>query len=530
MNTEHCFCEERGQNISAGKITTGSTLDIPVSIVIFGASGDLTKRKLIPEFFNLFKDRLISEKFYITGFARREKSIGDFREEMRDMSEKTLSKEGNFDIHKWHKYEEKLFYYSGNFNDYEAYSGLKDFLSQKDEEFHTKSNRIFYLACDPSFFSVIVKHLSGAGLLSRPEDPFWTRVVIEKPFGKDLLSARELQRKLKKYITEDQTYRIDHYLGKETVQNILSFRFGNAIFEPIFNSKYIDHVQITVAESLGMEGRRGGYYDKSGAMRDIIQNHLLQLLALVAKEPPAVFDSKALRDEKVKLFRSIQHFTPCCVKKKVVRAQYGSGTINGETVKAYREEEGVNPASVTETYVAMQLQIDNWRWAGVPFYIRTGKKLKGKLTEIAIQFKTPPLKFFRTVECEGDICEIIREEPNVITFRVQPNESISLTFSAKRPGPDFLIQPVTMDFGYEKTFQKRLAEAYERLLLDVIKGDSTLFPRFDEIEATWEIVDPVIKAWEEEKVSAIPLYAPGSQGPEESNRLFDCCEGRWREI
>lgn len=530
MEMENCFCEDKKNAFTKTKITGTGAVNTSFSIVIFGATGDLTKRKLIPALFNLFRDKLLSNNFYITGFARREKTDGKFREEMEKMSEKILHSEKGFEKSNWHNFEERLFYLSGNFNDPESYKNLKKFLREKDKEYELENNRIFYLACDPSFFSEIIEKLFEAGLINRPNDKNWTRVVIEKPFGHNLKTAGELNSKLANYLDESQIYRIDHYLGKETVQNILSFRFGNAIFEPLFNNNYVDHVQITVAESLGMEGGRGAYYDSSGAIRDIIQNHLLQLIALVAEEPPYSFEAKAIRDEKVKIFKSIRPYTPCCVKKKIIRAQYEGGIIDNEAIKGYREEQGVNPDSTTETYVAMELYIDNWRWSGVPFYIRTGKRLKNKLTEIAVQFKTPPLNFFKTVECDGDVCEIIREEPNVIIFQVQPNESISLTFSAKRPGPDFLIQPVTMNFGYKSTFHKPLAEAYERLILDVIKGDSTLFPRFDEIEATWEIIDPILTCWEEEKAGSILTYKPGSQGPEESSRLFCNCEGRWREL
>ena len=518
---DKCNCKEN--NMETGKILHHfSGGNMPVSIVIFGASGDLTKRKLMPALFNLFRDRMLPEHINITGFARSVKSDEEFRREIEEMAKTILAEE--FDEELWKKYREKIHYHPGNFDTPSDYSSLKEFLEEKGMNW----NKIYYLACDPKFFYPVVENLSFCGLISDGYSNIWTRVVIEKPFGHNIKSATELNRKLARYISEDQIYRIDHYLGKETVQNILSFRFGNSIFEPIFNSKYIDHVQITVAETLGMEGRRGGYYDKHGAIRDIIQNHGMQLLALVALEPPHSFEAKALRDEKVKLFKSIRPFTECCVKNMVIRGQYEGGIINGETVKPYLEETGVVPDSNTETYVAMQLYIDNWRWSGVPFYMRTGKRLKRRLTEIAVQFKTPPLNFFRTVECEGDVCDIIRAEPNVIVFRVQPDEEISLVFSAKRPGVDFLLQPVKMDFGYKSSFGKRLPEAYERLLLDVIRGDATLFPRFDEIEATWNIVDPIINLWETKNEPPVVKYMPGTDGPGE--HLFDCCEGNWRKL
>jgi len=526
MEIEKCICKDTNQEMTENIGQYISVLDIPLSMVIFGASGDLTKRKLIPALFNLFKGALLPKQIRLVGFARRTKSNESFQEEMREM----ISEESNFDSSLWNDYTKILSYYSGNFDDDNAYKGLKTFLEEKDRKSNLNSNRIFYLACDPRYFALIVRKLSQSGLIKKGITYPWSRVIIEKPFGHNIKSARELNKELALYLDENQIYRIDHYLGKETVQNILSFRFGNAIFEPLFNSKYVDHVQITVAETLGMEGHRGAYYDKSGALRDIIQNHAFQLLTLVALEPPAFFEARALHDEKVKLFQSVRPFTECCIKKKVLRGQYTSGNINGEIVKAYHEETGVVPGSLTETYVAMELHIDNWRWAGVPFYIRTGKRLKRRLTEIAVQFKTPPLSFFRTVECEGDICHLIRAKPNVIVFQVQPEEGISIIFSAKRPGPSFLIQPVEMDFGYKKTFQRRLAEAYERLLVDVIRGDGTLFPRFDEIEATWEILEPVLQLWETEQKPELLKYSPATDGPEESEKLFDCCEGNWRRL
>lgn len=519
----NCPCEEETL-ISDYRINNISSSKDPVTVVIFGASGDLTGRKLIPAFLNLFKDRLLPEHFTIIGFARREKTDGQFRNELKEMAGKILSHEGHFDDKLWNDYEKKLFYHRGSFDDPEAYLSLKERIQVLDGEKNVKNNRLYYLACGPENFFTVIENLSLYGLLD--DKNIWSRVIIEKPFGHNGKTARELNDNISKYLSEEQIYRIDHYLGKETVQNILTFRFGNSIFEPIFNSKYVDHVQITVAESIGMEGRRGGYYDKSGALRDIVQNHMLQLLALVAMEPPVAFTAQSIQDEKVKCFRSIRPLTECCVYKKVVRGQY----IPDENTKGYFLEDGVAKDSKTETYVALQLAIDNWRWAGVPFFMRTGKRLKKRITEIAIQFKTPPLNFFKTVECDGDICDIIRTEPNVIVFQVQPDESISMNFSAKRPGPSFLIQPVTMDFGYKKSFDKRLAEAYERLILDAIRGDKTLFPRFDEIEATWNIVDPILSLWEKHNDVSLYFYRPFTDGPEESEKLFSCCEGNWRKL
>jgi glucose-6-phosphate 1-dehydrogenase len=351
--------------------------------------------------------------------------------------------------------------------------------------------------------------------------------VIEKPFGNDLASARELDRHLERFLRPDQVYRIDHYLGKETVQNLLAFRFGNAIFEPLFNRQYIDHVQITMAETVGVESR-GDFYDSTGALRDVVQNHLLQLLALVAMEPPATLRARDVSDAKLKVLHSLVPLRGEQVRQRVVRGQYGPGQVNGKPVPGYREEKGVAADSTTETYVALRLEVENWRWAGVPFLLRTGKRLARRVTEISVQFKLPPLRLFQTVECAGDICDLTQARPSVLNFRIQPNEGISLSFSTKRPGMAMVLQPVRLEFDYEEAFNQELPEAYERLLFDALRGDATLFMRSEELEAAWELVTPILEAWQDRSVP-LPICAAGSWGPAEANQLLRGCQCSWRE-
>ena len=376
--------------------------------------------------------------------------------------------------------------------------------------------RVYYMAVGPEFFAPLAQKLSSSGLIHCVGTEPWTRVVVEKPFGVDLASARALNARIGTVFAEEQIYRIDHYLGKETVQNIFAFRFGNEIFEPLFNQKYVDHVQITVAETIGMEGRRGAFYDKTGALRDVMQNHALQLMCLVAMEPPAGFDAKEIRDEKAKVLRSVALPKDEELATWCVRGQYAEG----QGVPGYLCEEGVAPDSITETYVALRLNIDNWRWAGVPFFIRTGKRMKERLTEIAIQFKQPPTHQFRDLGMPAP-------KPNVLVFRIQPNEAISLTFNGKPPGVAFQLKDVRMDFTYGHSFKEGLPEAYERLLLDTLRGDSTLFMRADEIENAWRICTDVLDVWK--SASPPDLYRPASWGPPSAERLFQECQGRWRE-
>jgi glucose-6-phosphate 1-dehydrogenase len=524
MDTQHVVEAKGTWKSAAAPLRVGE----PVTVVILGATGDLTARKLLPALFSLWHDQYLPDRFAVVGVGRRDKSDDQFRGEMQ------ASAKGHEGVHReasarWGEFAPHVFYQKTDFNRAEDYHTLEGRLKALEGELGLSGSRLFYLAIDPDYFAPVIEHLAGAGLVRRDATAPWTRVVIEKPFGKDLASARELDRDIQRFLREDQIFRIDHYLGKDTVQNLLSFRFGNSIFEPVFNRRYVDHVQITVAETVGMEGRRGAYYDHAGAMRDVVQNHLLQLLALVAMEPPALLTAKDTRDEKVKVLRSLAPHNGHDVNRWVVRGQYGPGTVDGKPARGYREEEAVAPDSVTDTYVAMRIEVDNWRWAGVPFLLRTGKRMPRRVTEIAVQFKLPPLRFFNTVECEGDVCDITRAQPNVLLFRIQPDEGISLSFSAKRPGMVLELHPVRMDFLYGASFREGLPEAYERLLLDAMRGDATLFMRSDEVEAAWEFITPVLEAWQKQPPPALPNYAAGSWGPAEADRLLaGCCQGGWR--
>jgi len=501
----------------------------PSTIVIFGATGDLAARKLIPAFYNLYLQGLLSDQSTIVGVARRDMTDDQHRLALREAVGK-YSRIQPVSDDAWNGFTKRICYHRVRFDEPMDYAGLARRLEDIDRRRGTPGQRLFYLAVEPSYFLPILQMLHTVQLTEPCHPVEAVRVVFEKPFGRDLESARTLTREITAILDEDQIYRIDHYLGKDTVQNILSFRFGNSIFEPLFNTKYVNHVQITVAETIGMEGRRGGYYDTSGAIRDIIQNHGLQLLCLVAMEPPAVFGPKEIRDEKVKVLQSLRRPTLESVRHDVVRGQYLAGRIEDQAVQEYRHEEGVQPGSQTETYVAMRMAIDNWRWAGVPFFLRTGKRLARRATEISVQFKEPPLQFFTTVECVGDVCDIARAKPNVLTFRIQPNEGISLTFAAKQPGMLFTIHEVEMDFLYNRSFAMALPEAYERLLLDALRGDSTLFTRSDEVEFAWRYVDPILRAWTSQDPPPLFSYDAGTWGPREANFLFQPQEGGRRLI
>jgi glucose-6-phosphate 1-dehydrogenase len=502
-------------------------LQEPVAVAIFGATGDLTARKLIPALFNLWRHGFLPVPLAIIGIGRRDKSDAQFRNELGTAVRAHTA--GVEDGGAWERFASCLFYQRTDFTKAEAYRGLAERLHALEKERGLGGNRLFYLATDPDYFGPIVEQLAGAGLVHGDGDQPWTRVVIEKPFGHNLASSQELDHQLLRFLHEDQIFRMDHYLGKDTVQNILSFRFGNAIFEPLFNRRYVDHVQITMAENIGMEGRRGAYYDHAGAIRDVMQNHVLQLLALVAMEPPSVLRAKEMRDEKVKVLRSLVPRTGQAVERWVVRGQYGPGAVDGKQVPGYRQEEAVDPNSSTDTYVALRVEIDNWRWAGVPFLLRAGKRLPRRLTEIAVQFRQPPLRLFTTVECEGDVCDITQAHPNTLVFRIQPDEGISLSFSAKRPGMNLELHPVRMEFLYGTAFHQGLPEAYERLLLDALRGDATLFTRSDELQAAWEFLTPILEAWAKQPPPALPNYAPGTWGPAEAERLTYGCQCRWRE-
>ena len=492
----------------------------PATIVIFGATGDLTGRKLLPALFSLWHDGYLAKSTAVVAAARRDKTDEQFRQEHKPKAN---------DAGTWDDFAKRLFYQRTDFGHPDDYRRLGERLKKLEAERGLSGNRLFYLATDPEYFAPVVEHLAGAGLVRRDAAAPWTRVILEKPFGHDLASARELDRQLMQHVREDQLYRIDHYLGKETVQSLLTFRFGNSIFEPLFNRRYVEHVQITAAETIGMEGRRGAYYDHAGAIRDVVQNHLLQLLALVAMEPPTSMTARDIHDEKIKVLRSLVPLTGAAVGRRVVRGQYGPGEIDGKAVPGYRQEEAVAADSNTETYVALCVEVDNWRWAGVPFHVRAGKRLPRRVTEIAVQFKLPPLRLFQTVECEGDVCDVTQARPNVLVFHIQPDEGVSLSFSTKRPGMSLDMHPVQMNFRYGEAFQGPLPEAYERLLLDALRGDATLFMRSDELLAAWEFITPILEAWRQQPPPPFPNYAAGSWGPADADRLMQGYRGAWRQ-
>lgn len=496
------------QNNSGGKGGSAATLE-PFVIVISGASGDLTKRKLIPALYNLARQHLLPDGLSIVGSARREMSHDEFRRRMKEAVEQ-FSGSGPVDSAVWENFARGLHYSAGDFQDAGAWNRLAALLSNLDRDRGTRGNRIFYLATPPSSYFDIIRSLATAGLARPPHG--WARIVIEKPFGRDLESALALNREVSGVFREDQIYRIDHYLGKETVQNILVFRFSSGIFEPIWNRRYVDHVQITVAEDLGVE-TRATYYEEAGALRDMLQSHMLQLLALTAMEPPVVFDAAAVRDEKAKVLRAVPAIAAEEVDRFAVRGQYAEGTVGNNRVVAYRNEPGVRSDSLTETYAAVKLMVENWRWAGVPFYLRTGKRLPRRMTEIVLHFKQAPFPLFGS-KAAGQVL------PSLLTLRVQPDEGISLRFNAKQPGPAVNIKPVAMDFCYATSFGVKSAEAYERLLLDCMLGDATLFARSDSMEASWSLVGPILDAWQARPREGIPLYAAGSWGPKEAEELL----------
>jgi glucose-6-phosphate 1-dehydrogenase len=480
----------------------------PCALVIFGASGDLTHKKLMPALYSLMLRRLLPPRFVIVGVARTEGEDDAFRSDMKDAVQKHARDEFRQDI--WDELAQRMYYVATDFADEGGETKLQDLLAKLDKEQDLGGNRVYYLAVPPPAFPTIVetlgKHRTATG---------WTRLIVEKPFGHDLESARELNGMLREHFEENEIFRIDHYLGKETVQNMNALRFANGIFEPIWNRQFIDHVQITVAESIGIEGR-AGYYERSGAIRDIFQNHLLQLLALTAMEPPIDFTAESVRNEKVKVLKALHTPGP----KSVVRGQYGRGFVEGEEVVAYREEQGVAPDSMTETYVAAKLYVDNWRWADTPFYVRMGKRLARRETTIAIQFKRAPHPPFGEVASEG-------LRPNVLLVHVQPDEGVSLAIGAKVPGQGMTIRTVHMDFLYGGAFRTSLPEAYERLILDTLLGDGTLFTRADEVEEQWLLVDSIVAAWQRDRPS-FPNYAAGTWGPPSADDLLHRDGRSWR--
>ena len=491
-------------------------------MVIVGATGDLAHRKLMPALYNLAVEHVLPHGFSIIGFSRPVPGVEDFREDMRRAVEQH-SRYGPVNAQVWDSFAEGLSFVPGDFDDPTSYQALKSQLEEVDRLRGTEGNRLFYLATPPTVFTLVARNLHKAGLVTpNATGEAWTRIVIEKPFGRDLESAMKLNASLLRVFHEDQIYRIDHYLGKETVQNLLVFRFANGIFEPIWNRRYIDNVQITVAEELGID-RRGGYYEAAGALRDMVQSHMLQLLTNIAMEPPAALDANAIRDEKVKVLRSVLRYSPEQIARDVVRGQYGPGWVGGQSVPGYRAEAGVSAHSATETYVAMKVCVDNWRWAGVPFYLRTGKRLPKQETEIAIVFKRPPLTLFADLDPDA-------ADPNVLTVKIQPDEGISLKFVGKVPGPGVDLQPVSMDFLYGTSFSTPSADAYERLLLDAMLGDSMLFTRKDEVEQEWQIVTPILDAWEQETGPDFPNYEAGTWGPRTAVDFIQRDGHCWRQV
>ncbi len=486
-------------------------------VVIFGGTGDLSRRKLMPALYDLACVGCTSRDFEVLGIGRSKLSDGEFRERMHEGAA-TSKDSHNFSEEVWADFAKRLHYLIGDANKPEFFPALKTKIEEMQKQGASR-NVLFYVSTSASLAPPIVEGLGAAGLNNNSQG--WTRIVLEKPFGTDLRSAAQLNEIVSHVFPEESVYRIDHYLGKETVQNIMMFRFGNSMFEPIWNRNYIDYIEITAAEILGVESR-AAFYEETGALRDMVANHLLQLLTLTAMEPPIGFDSHSVREQKVQVLRSIRPMTPEEVAERTVRGQYGPGAIDGKPVAGYREEPGVNPKSRTETFVAVEFNVDNWRWAGVPFYVRAGKRLANQLTEIAIHFKRTPQALF--ARSPGDV------HHNVITMRIQPNEGISLNFGAKTPGPEMRATRVDMNFSYRDVFGTATPVAYETLLLDVMRGDATLFTRRDEVEAEWRIITPIEEAWADLPVPDFPNYAGGSEGPPEQDRLIKYDRHRWRPL
>jgi glucose-6-phosphate 1-dehydrogenase len=488
-------------------------------MVIFGASGDLTKRKLLPALCNLAQEGLLSKQFAIVGFAFDQMNTDSFRDLLtKEIGEFTAQP---IDDKLWQWFRERIYYVQGDFGDDNAYKRLKDQILAAEKEHNTQGNRFHYLAVAPQFFALVVKKLGEIGM-TQEENGRWARVVVEKPFGHGLESAIELNKELKQTLGENQIYRIDHYLGKETVQNVMVFRFANSIIEPLWNRTYIDHVQITAAESVGVE-HRGAYYETAGALRDMVPNHLFQLLTLTAMEPPISFAADAVRDKQTEILHAIQPPTPEDVLHNAVRGQYGPGMINGERVPGYRDEPHVAPDSNTETFIAFKMKIDNWRWADVPFYLRTGKRLCKRVTEIAIQFRRAPFTLFRNTTIKD-------RRHNRLVIHIQPDEGISLRFGAKIPGSVMKLGLVNMDFDYARDFGTTQSTGYERLLYDCMMGDATLFQRADMVEAGWSVIQPVIDVWKALPPRGFPNYPAGSWGPHEADELLERDGRAWRDI
>ena len=487
----------------------------PCTVVLFGASGDLAKRKVIPAMYDLATHSALGPRYAIIGFARTPMTDDSFRT-MLGESAKTISEVGPIDPKQWDEFASHLHYNPGEYGNQESYAKLAKRIAEIEEANNLTGNRLFYLSTPPEVYQDIVEQLGRAGL-ARPTKPnSWVRIIIEKPFGRDLASAKELNQIVLNVFEENQVYRIDHYLGKDTVQNLLVLRFSNGIFEPLWNRNYVDHVQITASETLGVE-RRGGFYETAGALRDMIQSHVLQLTSLVAVEPPAYFDATAVRNEKLKVLQSIRPFDLEMVAQSVVRGQYSPGKLGDKPVAGYREEPGVKPGSKTETFVAGKLLIDNWRWAGVPFYLRTGKRLAKRTTEIMIQFRSAPHIVFRERHIEA----------NRLVLNIQPDEGISVSFGAKRPGTEMSIGNVTMNFSYKEGFGEATRSAYATLVNDCVRGDATLFDRGDSVEAAWALVDPILDVWTAARSATVPQYPSGSWGPREADLLLERDGRQW---
>ncbi|MFW6146522.1 MAG: glucose-6-phosphate dehydrogenase [Planctomycetota bacterium] len=499
---------------------SSQTKTTPFVMVVFGASGDLAHRKIMPAIYELCHGKAWPAKAMVVGYSRSDLDTGAFRDGLREAVE--ANARSAFDADVWADLAARIHYHRGEYDNREHVAGLREHLESLTAEADIPPNYLFYLSTPPGKFDDVIEQLGASGLARKGagRDEPWSRMVIEKPFGRDLGSARRLNKLLGEVFDEAQVYRIDHYLGKETVQNLLVMRFANSVFEPIWNQKYIDHVQVTAAETSGVNGR-GSYYDSAGALRDMLQNHMMNLLCLVAMEAPASLAADAVRDEKVKVLRSLRPIPPDCAAAGVIRAQYDAGEVNGKAIPAYLDERGVAPDSSTETFIALKLDIDNWRWAGVPFFVRTGKALARRVTEIVIQFKdVPPVLFNRPPT--GPM------RPNLLVVRVQPDEGISMRFQVKQPGSPLRIEAVPMHFGYAGTFgHKQVPEAYERLILDAVTGDPTLFIRSDEIEAAWAFVTPILAGCDLVRDNALPRYAPGSWGPRQADDLIAAGGARW---
>ncbi|HEY2916626.1 MAG TPA: glucose-6-phosphate dehydrogenase [Candidatus Limnocylindrales bacterium] len=491
----------------------------PHVMVLFGATGDLSHRKVIPALAQLWRTNLLPQDWMLVAIGRRPYDDETFRDELRTTLRANARVALDPAVEK--QFLQRVSYHHGDFDDEATYASLIERLDKIDAEHATGGNRLFYLATQPSAFPIIVGQIGKCGLDHEVHGGGWRRIVIEKPFGRDLDSAKRLNREVGKVFRESQVYRIDHYLGKETVRNLLVFRFANGIFEPLWNRRYVDHVQITMAESIGVEDR-GSFYEETGAVRDVVQNHLLQLLSLVAMEPPATLEADALRDEKVKVLRAVDRLDGTAIDADVVRGQYGPGWVAGENVQGYRQEPEVDAQSETETFVAMKLEIDDWRWSGVPFYLRTGKRLPKRATEIAIQFRDVPHRLFTEAQTNP--------QPNLLAIRIQPDEGIVLRFGSKVPGLGMDIRTVNMDFTYGSAFSTDAPEAYETLILDSMLGDASLFTRADEVEAAWTVVDPILDTWVEEAAPPFPNYESGSWGPPAAERLMERAGRRWRRI